>query len=255
MENQTYYIFKEITDADELEQFLKLRYKVFMNSPTKHLITPNEYEIDIQEEDMQAWHLGMYRVYGGVEERVGYVRGVIEQYTEGAKWMKQILAKYPTLMNINGKSEPQPLLFYAFPHSQAAKDLLQKCRDEGGLFMKASRLFIRDDIKDRRLLAMKLSDAYIPVLIISKNVSDMGIEVADNHQQLYERMGFNTVEKTTIYGFNMSLMSVPTSEFEKNLWKKATQMHDALKETGCIHYYPHDEENFYPPFYSKMNLV
>jgi hypothetical protein len=32
MDDQTYYIFKEIDSAEELELFLRLRYKVFMNS-------------------------------------------------------------------------------------------------------------------------------------------------------------------------------------------------------------------------------
>jgi hypothetical protein len=255
MENQTYYIFKEITDADEFEQFLKLRYKVFMNSRMKDFVNLNEYEIDIQEEDMQAWHLGMYRVREGVVERVGYVRGVIEQYTEGAKWVRQIVAKHPKLMVLNGENKAKPLTFYTFPDSKGINEILQKCRDINRIFMKGSRLFIRDDLYNRPLLAIKLSEAIRTIFVVDKSASDAGMEVEDSHVRLYVRMGYKVIERTTSHGMNVSLMYAPTSEIEQNLREKATQMHEVLKETGCIHYYPHDEDNFYPPQYLKGNLV
>jgi hypothetical protein len=215
------------------------------------LITPNEYEIDIQEEDMQAWHFGIYQVQSGLKELVGYTRSVVEEYTEAAKWVRQIASKYPKLIEVNSQSSPKQLFFYAFPDSELAKKLLQKCRYEGGRFTKASRLFIQKNIDNRRLLFMKLMEYYIPIITISKNVSDTSTEVEDYHVPFYTRMGFKIIECNTIYGFDMALLHAPTSEVDKTYWANAVQMNKVLKETGCIHYYPHDEENYYSPQYQS----
>lgn len=53
-------IFRQIEKKDELHQFLKLRYKNYLNSSMKNFLKINDFEIDLDIYDIHSKHFGLF---------------------------------------------------------------------------------------------------------------------------------------------------------------------------------------------------
>ena len=108
---KTTFTFREITDADDLEQWLRLRYTLFANTHNRVFIHENRHRIDLDHFDTHARHFGIWEG----RRKAGYVRLVYPQNRMVCQAAVTIMNGYP-IVEITTPTHPAaPYPFLSYP--------------------------------------------------------------------------------------------------------------------------------------------
>lgn len=194
------YTFREITDINELEEFLKLRYKIYAASINKAVLEENEYQIDIDCYDIHSKHYCLIS-----DEKAAYFRMVLpsESLTNGN--ILQLKAKFD-LQSKNNSPKPvckAPYPFLSYKEVlQSHKDFFEELLYQNKAIVESSRLIVMPD--HRALKATRfLTEAAIALYTFFYREYQTGIvNCPVEYVDFYKEYGFIPIDDGKSYNFN-----------------------------------------------------
>lgn len=239
MEKQSVYCFKEIDTEEDLEFFMKIRYKAFKEKPLSNFLQLNEHKIDINIYDLHSRHFGVYGYNG---EPVGYVRVVFHKEKFYNDFSFSIGEKYgffnnETYCNKNLKTLTYP--DFPFISYLGTPDAIQSyylsLKEERTNVVECSRIIILKKEKDlfRFLVDCILSVQYC----YGKNFLPI-VNCDAQYKMFYEQYGFETIKNGAHY-YIKEMKDVPVSvlslnEVPKGFHKKIQKMLQEFIESKQI---------------------
>ncbi len=155
-ETATYYEFREVTDANELEQIFRLRYRVYRACDLRHFVPENEYGLDLDAYDLRSHHYGLFHCENGQSRVIGCVRVVTDRETDAAPAIRLIAKFHRRFEPVIAKRPPEvfPMLEYV-PFKEQITKLIQSSQRKGLSAVESGRLVI-DPGHQFQLLGRKL---------------------------------------------------------------------------------------------------
>jgi hypothetical protein len=232
------YIFREITDKTELEQFFRLRYKIYKDSRMKAFLKENAHGVDMDIYDLHSLHYGLFCE----QKPVGYLRLVLyktECYNSkvlelGKKFgvYTDSIHAYPAILQLSYPDFPF-LNYPAVPHSMKLyyEDSLNKKTG----FMEASRLVILPDFRQSLLTKYLIECAitiYATIFIHSKQGV---INCIKRHETFYTQYGFSPIENSEgayVIGDALTRLMLYYKSIPQYLFSLIETMANEFRNTG-----------------------
>lgn len=240
----TNYIFKEITDRDELLRLFLFRYKVYSECELKVFLKENDPQIDLDHFDVHSRHFGLF----SGNDLVGCLRVVFPKDEITNYDVLEIGKQYGLMdevdyFNKNGKA-PFPFLSYeAVPksHWQFYNDITS--RNER--IAESSRFMLHPEHRSIRTSKYLCECAMMFFVIFFVGCKHALTSVRKEHSPFYIRQGFRLIangdtyflKETGITGITLTIplaQSLAESTIPNQLHKKINQMAEEFTSTGKI---------------------
>ncbi len=185
----TYYEFREVTDANELEQTFRLRYRVYRACELSHFLPQNEHKLDIDAYDLRSHHYGLFFNHDGESQVVGCVRVVTDHETAAAPAVRLIAGAHRHFAQVASQSprEVFPLLEYA-PCRTEVLSLYHSCRERGKEIVEAGRLALDPAHQCQHLGALLVQAAAAAVGFLIGQYG-YALVTANQHASRFYRVG------------------------------------------------------------------
>ena len=112
-----YYVFRQPRSVDELEELIRLRYRVYRNSRMQKFEPKATFGLNISNDDLRAHHFGLFL---NDTKAIGYHRQVGEFLSPQFTQVIELAEQYPDCMERLQKapSYPLPILNYWPEHDK-----------------------------------------------------------------------------------------------------------------------------------------
>jgi predicted GNAT family N-acyltransferase len=193
----TTYTFREITEADELEQAFRLRYEVYSSCRCSVFLNTNLNKIDIDSYDLHSKHFGLFI---NENELAGYFRVVFdknEYYNSDVLYIGRKFNFFPgteyTLEGIKHIERADfPFLSYTgIPESTISFYKVLKNKGEG--IAECSRLIIKEEHRGVKVSILLLECAIVLYILICIGSKHAVLSCVKEHSILYKRYGFQPI--------------------------------------------------------------
>jgi hypothetical protein len=206
------YTFREITEADELEQAFRLRYEVYSNCRCNSFLNTNLNKIDIDSYDLHSKHFGLFI---NENELAGYFRVVFdknEYYNSDVLYIGRKFNFFPgTEYALEGikhiERADYPFLSYPdIPENiESFYDSITRKRE--GL-AEGSRLIIKEQFRGIRTSIFMMECIMMLYLIICIGRKHAVINCIKEHGFFYEHYGFKPIDDGQGYNLFVSIKNV-----------------------------------------------
>lgn len=249
--HSTYYEYRPVGNSEELLALLKLEHRVYCASRLAGFVDATETEFEIDEFDMHAWHLGLFRIdEEGMSRIVGFHRPIWELDGPMRDEVLKIAKTKPhTLRRLQRPLDfPLPFVqYWAGPNPMT--HLYWDVRAHGGRVMEGTRMGIEEEERTLRL-SVHIVESGLALGYFFFGMAHVIAGVCSRHVPFYRRYGFEPapgMEQKHIHGIPGTLLlgswdTVPTHVKER-LHNRA----EAYRTTGRICYKPMQPENYYAP--------
>lgn len=197
--NTKKYLLREISSEQELEQFLRLRYKCFCKSDAEFFVPKNVHGIDLNYYDKNSNHYGLYLVQNKSKEPVGYFRIILEEPTKADRWIQNISKRF----GLNHLSEHRPIFKFpclgVHPDTRLEQDFYEK-KEATEKVGEASRLFI---VEAERSLKLSLQLIKSAIAIAELHVQHAFVGCFYEHSKVYTRFGFKQYPGSSASPFDL----------------------------------------------------
>jgi hypothetical protein len=245
----TTYTFREITEADELEQAFRLRYEVYSHCRCSSLLKSNKNKMDLDVYDLHARHFGLFI---NENELAGYWRIVLNKNDLYNSVIFAIGRKYdlfPGYGTSCDEVEEKELADFPFlSYADIPKDIKQfytslKSRNEE--VAEGSRLILKEQFRSVRTVLF-LMDCMMMLFYTHCLGKRHAITVCvKEHAPFYQRYGFQFIGDDRGYSLSGSIkeavcLAIPISDklssstVPENLHPKIEAMAAEYKITGKI---------------------
>ncbi len=252
---EAYYIYKEVTQINELESLLRLRYRLFKASEVGKFCPSNDYQIDVDQYDLRAKHFGLYKVIGEDELPVGYQRMIYDHEMPVAQNIKSIAARFPLLSEKISSPPEHPFYTMTFSkYTQPLYDFYNTAKEIGKEVIEAGRFCIDPDECSLGLFRFGVMCPMANVLINEK----IGYAITSSFTRLaniFKQFGFEDIPQTdieTIYDLEACNLVIELENVSENCQEKLIKMANAYRDHQCIAYYP-EYPGIYTPYFSNNN--
>jgi hypothetical protein len=238
--DQSYFVFREAANADQLLQLFQLRYQVYRNSKLAKFVPENEYGIELDCYDLRARHFGLFSVNRGAEQPIGYLRVVEDRKVSGKVDVFELLKQAPGLRcKLEGTPPcPFPLMSY-FPDAHIVNQIYSKIKVHNEDMVEACR-FALDNSQSRSLrLAKHMVESAVAVYFFCYQ-SEHALWCCDSSKKSFYRLyGFRPVtgaREDDFAGLGVSSSCVIGSAtcVPSPARERVVQMAKAYGETGRI---------------------
>jgi predicted GNAT family N-acyltransferase len=245
----TTYTFREITEADELEQAFRLRYEVYSSCRCSSFLKSNSNEIDIDSYDQHSRHFGLFI---NNNEMVGYLRIVLHRndYYNSAvldivnkfNFFQEGLCSFEFIKNTERADYP----FLSYPDIPAnIKSFYDSIKDKREGLAEGSRLIIKEQFRGIRTSIFMMECIILLYIIICMGKRHAIINCVKEHSSFYKRYGFETICDGRVYNIFGSIKeavcltiplsnSLSASTVPLNLHSKLAGMAAEYSITGQI---------------------
>ena len=187
---ERYIEFREPRTIVELEEMLKLRYSVRRSCHLAALCPENEAQIDLDEHDRNAYHLGLFMIEGHRFVPVGYSRFVLDYSGPQERWVEVIAKKNGLGHKLADPRVPFPCLKYMpFKYGKLVSELHTTATAQGKVMGESCGTVLRKDIRSIRT-ANRWVESIVAYLMIYKGISCGTTVVSEHHAPFYYRFGF-----------------------------------------------------------------
>lgn len=238
------YIFREITNKNELESFFRLRYEVYSDTVLVACLKENKDRIDINHFDVHSRHFGFFQG----DHVAGYLRVVFPKDEITNYNVLQIGKQYGLLDEMdyfhkNGKA-PFPFLSYKNV-PQSHWDFYNEISQKNERIAEASRLVLCVGHRSLRTSRFLIECAMALFVIICIGKKHAMVDCKCGHGFFYENYGFKKITEGEPYfqiGTNRKTedLTLPfaetlsTSLVPKHHHAKLEQMAEEFSTTGKI---------------------
>lgn len=239
--SQSYFVYREAANANELEILLRLRYHAFRDSQLKGFVAENETGLDLDCYDLRSRHFGLFHHAENHTVAVGYHRVVSDEY--GPHWQNimtlasQSSQQYERVCQTPVK--PLPLMTY-HPQAKILEDYYNQLKSEGRKICEGSRLTLSEPFRSIELVRHIIGSAVTIFFDICRY--DLGlVALSPSHRRFYTPFGFTDVDQINvfkIFGVSLTCLKITANAIPKTLKNSIHQMGEAFEETGMICYFP-----------------
>ncbi len=249
-QDQSYYVFREAQNPDELLELFRLRYQVYRNSDLARLVPENEYRIDLDMYDFRARHFGLFYTNEGSEQPIGYMRVVEDREVCGKTDVFDLVKRSPDLFNKleNTCAYPFPLMAY-FPDSSVVKEAYSSMQEKWQRLVEPGRFALYRTSRFRRL-GQHMIESAIAVYFFTLKVDYAMMCVDSTHKAIYGLYGFKpfagTVEADFLGIGSSSVCLIGSPEgVPSPRRERLSQMAKAYQETVRICYHLCEPDHFF----------
>lgn len=226
MKNRKTFKFREIEEKEELEKFMKLRYRTYFNCSMRNFLKTNDDQIDIDIYDLHSRHFGLFCN----DEPAGFMR-VVEHKDEIYNTKVYSIGRKYNIFNERDHSKNGLKKFYYpdFPFinhpkiPRSIKTFYDKLKKSGEGLAEASRLMLMGEkgLSKARFLIECGVVLYVLICVGQKHAV---INCDQGHERFYRQYGFKTINeseeyhlrgRTTSSSHLLSLSSIPENYHEK----------------------------------------
>ena len=247
---QSHFVFREAESADELEQLLRLRYRVYRECKLARFVEPSAYEIDLDCYDFRSSHFGLFKVSGDGEMPVGYLRVAEDGVDRHSDWVAEVAEHYPGLAEkvAQTPAKPFPLMNY-FPDADLLQETYTYVKEWGERLVEPCRLALDASHRSVRL-GKHIVESAIVVYFFARQIEHAVMCCDSATKHFYGIYGFRQLpgtydgdfaglgqKSTCVFG---SADSVPGPARERLL-----EMTKAYKTTGRICCHPDNSHLFH----------
>lgn len=236
---RTTYTFREITEANELEQAFRLRYEVYSKSRVRSMLRQNENEIDIDVFDLHSNHYGLF---ANENELIGYLRVVLDKTKFYNSTVFEIGKKY-NLFNslehcLEGIQKVVDYPFLSYPNIPGSViSHYESLKSQNEEFAEGSRLIIKENFRGIRTSSFLIECIMVLFMFICLGKRIALLSCCKDHSPFYKRYGFKPLgngEEYKIYDVENEGLTLYLSTLPANLPSRFEEMKAQYLITGKI---------------------
>ena len=185
--------FKEVQEAEALEECFSLRDEYFNNPRHKVLLKNNAAGIDIDEYDIYARHWAVYTEEG---ELIGYARIIQEDVNlQIAPAIKAIAKKY-AIEDICNRDKAQAFPLSEYQDSGSAQTI-QSLHNRDQAIVELSRFVVKRGHSSR--ISTFMVEAGLGIYAYYFKIRTIILACMISHEQFWTRYGFKRIEANETY--------------------------------------------------------
>lgn len=187
---KTIYTFREITVAQELERWLRLRYEIFTNSLNRPFVHENRHRIDLDQFDLSARHFGLWQG----NQKIAYLRVVHPKSNLVCRAAVCLKEGYPVAEIMQTAQPTAPFPFLSYPDvPKSYWHYYKTAIGRGEQFLEGSRLIVQPEHRGLKLTQWLLT--CVLSLYLTDRSSDCHTVVCcqATHRAFYEAYGFEPI--------------------------------------------------------------
>jgi N-acyl-L-homoserine lactone synthetase len=249
---KAHYVYKEVTQLEELETLLKLRYKLFRASEVGKFCPSNKYQMDIDKYDLRAKHFGLYKIIEPEQIPIGYQRIIYDHETSTAKSIRNMITNFPLLSEKISSPPDHPFYTMTFSkYDQAISDFYKTAKANGKGVIEAGRFCIDPAECSLGLFRFGVMCPMANLLINEKigyGITSCFVRLA----RIYKQFGFEFIPQTDteiIHKIEACNVFIELKNVSANYQEKLQKMASAFKTHQSISYYPNS-----PGIYSPLHI-
>lgn len=206
------FTFRQISDAEELEQLLSLRFNLYAKSRMKSFICHNKFGLDFDKFDLHAHHFGLFLG----DTVIGYIRIIENVNRFKSKIAALVNKKYGFVQEVSPEQNETgdfPFLSYSGV-PQAVKEYynIQKYNTT---FLEGSRLIISEEYRSLKAVKYLLDCSVAASMDIIREENGIVIlDCAKSHEKWYSTMGFTKLPDIEAYNLDnipVTVLKLPLS--------------------------------------------
>jgi CheY-like chemotaxis protein len=235
-ERDVFFVLREVTEREEVEAHLRLRYEVYATEAHLTTLLPKEpVAMDVDAYDAVSRLMGLFRESGSETRLVGthaYVTGEdsparssLEALVAGEESLRSRLRERP--------SDAVPSLGY-MPEREALSALLREIHDRGERVSECRRYTLHPQFRASRLflrLAVHIVEgamAFHREFGIARTITS----VLESHRRFYEPYGFRTVGAGFFSDVRVACLHASLSTLPSNVRARVDEMAERIRRTG-----------------------
>lgn len=237
--------FREITDQGELEQFMKLRYRTYLNNEMRNFLSINDHHIDIDLYDLHSKHFGLFC---GIQP-AGYFRIVLHKnetynaqvFSIGRNYQifntdchsKAQLQKfgYPDFPFVSYYKIPEPVKYFYYSFSEEMK---QKTTEAG-------KLMLFNGFLGYKKVRMIIECAAALFKSLFNDYHRSSLNCFARHEKFYQLYDFKTIYRGDEYKITplekqysarvscLMILSIKSQSLPEDLQRDVTNMADEFR--------------------------
>lgn len=233
------YIFREVTNQQELVEVLKLRYKGYRNSRLTTFCSENEFGIDLDEYDKCAYHFGIFHRLGSTEKAIGYMRLIQEKETPVAKLVQKIATNcsQQILDKVNQtKYSHLPAMNYHLEIKTNIEHHVKESSNQPFKLCEGSRFVFLAEYRSKGLAKFML-DCIMTMTFYQLKFNNAIIGCSVNHRRFYKLYGFKELIDATgleIKAIPATLMMLQKENIPERFKKQFQKYHEYYSITKEI---------------------
>lgn len=235
------YTVREPRTVQELEELLRLRYRVFRASKLRLFTSENPSGMDVDAWDKHAWHVGLYKRTEAGSRPLGYMR-IIHNRPERSPLMLELGTRHPALKEIIGRQAPAAMPF-ADRRADAGIELFTAVRS--GTVAEVSRFSLADEEGGPRLCRFFVES--VIAIFHLKRVENLVFEVSEHHLAFYLAYGYREIARCYYpqYDFSGVLIHANRNALAPKRLPRLQQMAAAFAVAGRICFNRAQPDSFY----------
>ncbi|WP_028526689.1 GNAT family N-acetyltransferase [Runella limosa] len=191
------FIYREVTEKEELKRVFQLRYQVYAQSENKAFIRANEQGLDMDSFDAHSKHF--VSLNEQTQEIVGYLR-VVYSYKKYTNWVsKALLQECGFRYELPSGAEFPFLSYQGVPAEHfECKDRLER---QGELLCEVSRLVVHPLYQQAGIAKMIMSSSLSSVSM-REDTTYLFINCSPSYEKFYKQLGAENIDGDKRYVAN-----------------------------------------------------
>lgn len=191
------FIYREVTEKEELKRVFQLRYQVYAQSENKAFIRANEQGLDMDSFDAHSKYF--VSLNEQTQEIVGYLR-VVYSYKKYTNWVsKALLQECGFRYELPSGAEFPFLSYQGVPAEHfECKDRLER---QGELLCEVSRLVVHPLYQQAGIAKMMMLSSLSSILK-RQDTTYLFINCSPRHEKLYNQLGAKNIDADKRYVAN-----------------------------------------------------
>ncbi len=222
-------IFRPAKSEAELEELLRLRYRVYDDSVLRGFISQTELGIDVDAFDLRSHHVGLFRG----DQPIGYARLITLARGPQGNWVDAILRR--TRHDHSARPGMSlPVLAYA-KSARETKIWIERRAKAGFRIAEAGRLSLRNEERSMRLMGF-MGHALVGYWVASGfDIAIMGCRLA--HSRYWESLGFRggpATQEAQFNGVSGRVLTLERSDIAPKVQQVVIALTRELEQSGQV---------------------
>jgi predicted GNAT family N-acyltransferase len=235
--DETRFVIRLAETVSELKEVLKVRYEL-MRHEFPIYVPENACKIDLDQWDMQAYHMGLWKLANGTKEAIGYMRAIQAKPLPVGNKIFELKQEFPILELQSHKTSTSPV---------KCMDKYLNCSDTEPLYknlpkkkiVEGSRLGIFNEYRTTNPGRFLVETSF--ALFLNPNMyPHCLIDIREHHFPAYYRYGFRKVASVHVPedGCNHILCYAHYTDLPRHMTEKLAAIREEFNQTGQVWYKP-----------------
>jgi predicted GNAT family N-acyltransferase len=219
------FVCREPFNDTELQALFQLRYQVYRASSNEFLFPQNPYKMDIDADDLRAYHFGVFECEGNRQNAVGCMRLITEAETRFAPMIRHIIAPHGELCALIEQNKQSLLPIFKFLDHQDAQSMMQSLKQNYSEVSETGRFCLHESLQRSGIARFAVNSMVSASLDYLSDTGVVLIIVSEMHGQMYSRFGFEPfaqVLKSDTVPENFVMLKISMEQVRERLMREET---------------------------------